>query len=162
MSSSDAGPDIERLPGIGTSLDLVDADGRPVQAVRLRDGSVELFVHPTGGSVSLDPAAARSLGAFVSGHFRMGPDVSDRVGDVLGGLVFDWIELGPDAHAVGRTIQELEIRRRTGVTVVAVLRGHTAVVDPEPGLRFERGDELVVACGPQDRDDVERFLQTGR
>jgi TrkA domain protein len=162
MSSPDAGPHVHRLPGVGSSLDLTDADGRPLQAVRLRDGSVELFAHPTDGSVSLDPAAAASLGAFVSGHYLLRPDVSERIGDVLGGLVFDWVELGAEDHAVGRTIQELEVRRRTGVTVVAVLRGPTAVVAPEPDLRFERGDELVFACGPQDRDDFERFLQTGR
>ena len=162
MPSPDAGPEIDRLPGIGIKLSLHDADGRPVRAVRLRDGTVELFVEPTGGSVELDAASARSLGAFVSGHYLMTPDAAERIGDVLGHLVFDWIELAKGAHAVGRSIQELEIRRRTGVTVVAVLRGSTAIVAPDPDLRFEHGDDVVFACGQQDRDDFERFLQTGR
>ena len=162
MSSSDAGPHIDRLPGVGSKLTITDLDGKPLQAVRLNDGTVELFVHPTDGSVDLDATAARSLGAFVSGHFLLAPDVSHRIGDVLGHVVFDWIEIPADAHAVNHTIQELEVRKRTGVTVVAVLRGPVSIVAPDPDLRFEPGDDIVFACGEQDRDDFERYLLKGR
>jgi TrkA domain protein len=155
---SDPGPQMSRLPGVGTTLRLTDQDGHPVQAVRLHDGSVELYLQPTDGSVDLDPSAARSLGAFVSGHFLLPPEASERIGDVLGGLTFDWIRLGPDAPAVGRSIGELEIRRRTGATVVAVLRGSSPVVAPDPDLRFQAGDDVVFACGDQDREDFERHL----
>lgn len=158
----DDGPEISRLPGVGSSLNLTDRDGRPVQAVRLNDGSVELYVQPTDGSVDLDPTAARSLGAFASGHFLMTPAASERIGDVLGGLTFDWIRVPPSAPVVGRSIAELEVRKRTGVTVVAVLRGSTAIVAPDPDLRFEAADDVVFACGDQDRDDFERFMTGAR
>lgn len=44
MLASNQEVGINRLPGIGSKLTLTDADGEPLQAVRLNDGTVELFV----------------------------------------------------------------------------------------------------------------------
>ena len=130
MTASSPDPSIVRLPGVGAQLEVHDVDGKAVRAVRLLDGSVEL--HPAGAPpVVLGPAAAASLGAFAAGHFLLPPRVRDRVDDVLGGLAFDWVTLPSGAHAVGRTIEELAVRRRTGVTIVAILRGLLPVVDPD-------------------------------
>ncbi len=62
---------------------------------------------------------------------------------------------------MGRTIEALEVRRRTGVTIVAVLRGSVAIVTPDPVLRLEARDELVVACSGRDLDAFEAYLAGG-
>lgn len=153
-------PSVTRLPGIGAQLEVHDVDGQALRAIRLLDGSVEL--HPAGGSVVvLDPSAAQSLGAFAAGHFSLPPRVLERIDDVLGGLAFDWVTLPEGAYAVGKSIEELAVRRRTGVTVVAILRGLVPIVDPEPSARLEPGDDLVVACREQDVGAFERYLVDG-
>lgn len=149
-----------RLPGVGSRLDLHDADGRPLHAVRRRSGHVEL--HTADTAVELDPVAASTVGAFISGHFRLSPEAADRLGDALGGLVIDWVRVGPGDAAVGRTIEELAIRQRTGATVIAVLRGSQPLVAPDPSLRLERRDDLVFACRDADRSGFLRFLAEGR
>ena len=161
MTRSSPDPSIVRLPGVGAQLEVHDVDGSAVRAVRLLDGSVEL--HPGAGAapVVLGPAAASSLGAFAAGHFVLPPRVRERVDDVLGGLAFDWVTLPAGAHAVGRTIEELAVRRRTGVTVVAILRGLLPLVDPDPTVRLEAGDDLVVACREEDLAAFERYLVEG-
>ena len=63
--------------------------------------------------------------------------------------------------AVGRTIEDLAIRRRTGVTIVAVLRGSHVIVTPDPDLALRAGDELVMACNPADVDGFVRYLDEG-
>ena len=149
-----------RLPGVGHRLDLRDEDGAPLSVIRRKDGTLELH-HGTDLTI-LGPIEARALGVLASGPLVARPVLLARTAAVLGGLELDWITVPPNAHAVGRSIQDLAIRRRTGVTIVAILRGSLPVVDPDPEQRIEAGDELVVACRADDRDALERYLVEGR
>ncbi|MEZ5144581.1 MAG: TrkA C-terminal domain-containing protein [Acidimicrobiales bacterium] len=150
---------VVRLPGIGERLDVTDVDGAPVGVVRRLDGTVE--VHSTASPCVLDAVTASSVAAFATGRFTIDPKVAARVADVLGGLAFDWVRLEPGDAAIGRTIAELAVRQRTGVTVVAVLRGSQPIVAPDPTLRFEAGDDLIIACRDEDRDGFVAFLGGG-
>ena len=49
--------------------------------------------------------------------------------------------------AAGRTIEELKIRTETGMTVIGIGRGATAITSPRPSTRLRAGDRVVVA-GP--------------
>ena len=153
-------PRPERLPAVGYRLELRADDDRPVTAIRRKDGTLELHI---GHDVAvLDPASARALGALATGHLVVRPDLLERTDAVLGGLELDWFRLPADAVAVGRSIEELAVRRRTGTTIVAILRGSVPVVDPDPSQRLQPGDELVVACRAEERDALERYLVEGR
>lgn len=148
---------IIRLPGVGERFACVDADGRTVQVVRRRDEHVE--VHPPGAEpIELEPSTARAVGAFMEGRFAIDARLVERLDTVVGGLTFEWIRLEPGDAAVDRTIEELQIRRRTGATIVAILRGSQAIVTPDPVLPLHAGDELVVACRDVDLDDFVRYL----
>lgn len=109
----------------------------------------------------VDATTATSVAAFVTGRFVIDPAVAARMADVLGGLVFDWVRLERDDVAVGRTLAELALRERTGVTVVAVLRGSQPIVAPDPDLRLERGDDLIVAARQGDVDGLLDLLSGG-
>ncbi|MBX3287254.1 MAG: hypothetical protein KF703_18035, partial [Actinobacteria bacterium] len=148
-----------RLPGVGHRLDLRDEDGATVSVIRRKDGTLEL--HHEHGLTILGPVEARALGVLASGHLVARPELLERTAAVLGGLELDWITVPAGARAIGRSIEELAVRRRTGVTIVAILRGSVPVVDPDPEQRIEAGDELVVAGRAQDRDALERFLVEG-
>ncbi len=150
---------VVRLPGVGERLDVTDVDGASVRVVRRQDGTVELY--GSSGPIVVDGTTATSVAAFVTGRFVIDPAVAGRMADVLGGLVFDWVRLERDDAAVGRTIAELALRERTGVTVVAVLRGSQPIVAPDPDLRLERGDDLIVAARQGDVDGLLDLLAGG-
>ncbi len=150
---------VVRLPGVGERLDVADVDGAPVRVVRRQDATVEL--HGGSGPIVLDDTTATSVAAFVTGRFVIDPAVAARMADVLGGLVFDWVRLERDDDAVGHTIAELALRERTGVTVVAVLRGSQPIVAPDPDLRLERGDDLIVAARQGDVEGLLDLLSGG-
>ncbi|MCB9692259.1 MAG: TrkA family potassium uptake protein [Alphaproteobacteria bacterium] len=60
-------------------------------------------------------------------------------------------ELEAPVTMVGRTLEELKLRRRAGLTVLAVRRegaGEDGVVLPEADTRIERGDVVVVVGRP--------------
>jgi CPA2 family monovalent cation:H+ antiporter-2 len=52
------------------------------------------------------------------------------------------VELGH--HAVGRTLEELELRGRTGATVLGLARTGVGIAAPEKGERLAEGDTLVL------------------
>jgi K+:H+ antiporter len=54
------------------------------------------------------------------------------------------VELAASAPAVGRSLAELDLRARTGVTVLAIIRGSDGIATPLPGEALRAGDVLVV------------------
>ncbi|WP_257299998.1 TrkA family potassium uptake protein [Haloarchaeobius sp. FL176] len=46
---------------------------------------------------------------------------------------------------VGQTLEEAQVRKRTGCTVVGVERDGEVITDVGPSFRIERGDQLIVA-----------------
>lgn len=150
-----------RLPGVGERIELRDTNGRKVSVVRRKSGHVEIHTPGSGEPIELEPAVAASAGAFVAGHYLLPPEVAQRIDDVLEMLVIDWVRVRPGDAAAGRTIADLEVRRRTGVTIVAILRGSLSIVAPDPGARLEVGDDLVIACRERDRDRFAKFVTGG-
>ena len=59
-----------------------------------------------------------------------------------------WLEevmIREDSELAGKTVVEADLRRRTGVTLIALLRGSDkAMLTPDENTRFEAGDELIV------------------
>ena len=60
---------------------------------------------------------------------------------------------------MGRNLQDLQFRQRTGATVVALRRGEEARLSPGPDAALEAGDVLVVACNAGDIERVSRLLR---
>lgn len=65
----------------------------------------------------------------------------------------------PASPAVGRSLRELDLRRRVGVTVLAVTRGGTSSPNPDPSLAIAAGDLLAVMGGPEQLRALRAFLE---
>jgi trk system potassium uptake protein TrkA len=83
-------------------------------------------------------------------------EMGRRVAHMVGGSILDWFQLDPnfamvETHAPrethGRTLAELELRARYGVTVVCVKPGDQGFTYATADTVLEEGDVLVVA-GP--------------
>jgi len=76
------------------------------------------------------------------------PHVTDFLDVVtLDGGIELWLEelvIQPDSVLVGRTVGQSNIRRATGVTLVALLRSGGGTVTPDADTTLEAGDELIV------------------
>jgi K+:H+ antiporter subunit KhtT len=142
------------LPGIGRSYTLEARDGTEVLAVLHNSGRRDVYLSPPGSEertcLVLDDDEARRLGAVLSGvYFK--PEAVARVESLIGGLLIEWVTVGARAPSVDRSIAELEIRRHTRMTVVAVVHADgSSVVAPEPAQVIRAGDQLVVIGRPED------------
>lgn len=105
---------------------------------------------------TLHARALRAVGAHAVVHpeAEMGerlalrlvqPGVLDRLG--LGANA-ELAEIEVPAEFVGRTLVELNVRRRHGVTVVAVRRGETVLANLDASETLRTGDILIVIGSP--------------
>jgi TrkA domain protein len=154
---ADKDNDISRapLPGIGERFDLRTDDGWTVAVVVHHTGRRDVYLvapreDDPRASVMLTDRQARSLGAILGGSYFQ-PAAIERVEEVVGGLLIDWLPVEEGAPGAGRTIAELEIRARTGMTIVAILRAGDALIAPGPEETVQVGDMLVVAGKRADR-----------
>lgn len=69
---------------------------------------------------------------------------SDAVLEALEAGTVDLFRLERGSPAVGRTLRELDLRNRTGTTILSVVRGEKPIPNPDPGLALEVGDTLVL------------------
>jgi CPA2 family monovalent cation:H+ antiporter-2 len=70
--------------------------------------------------------------------------LSRAVAEALAAGTTDVYRLSEGEPAIGRTLGELDLRRRSGATVLAVVRAERPHVNPSADLRLEAGDELVL------------------
>ncbi len=80
-------------------------------------------------------------------------DLSEALLRILAAGTVEIFRLEPASPAVGQTIRELALRKRTGTTIIAVVRGDTPTTNPGADLRLETGDHLVLVGS---HEEIER------
>ena len=70
--------------------------------------------------------------------------VSDAVLGALAAGTTDVFRVEEGSAAAGRTLSELDLRRRCGASVIALVRGEKTYPNPSPEQRLEPGDDLVL------------------
>ncbi len=144
---------IEDLPGIGRRYELTGTNGGRIIVIIDHSGRRILHGRNPGAdqasAVELTDQQARKLGAILGGAFFK-PAVVEELEAVFGRLLIDWVTLQAASPGAGKTIGELQIRRRTGVTIVAIVRDGQAITVPEPSELLRAGDRLVIIGRRQD------------
>jgi voltage-gated potassium channel len=126
------------------------------------DASVTKLVR-AGANRAISPYA---IGGHRLAHLILRPAVVDffetalRAGEVA--LNIEDVAVTPESPTVGQTLGALDIRRVTGVTVLAILRGGNPLVNP-PGDFVIAGADQFLALGTREQlARLERIIATGR
>ena len=64
--------------------------------------------------------------------------------DLLAAGTTEVFRLDEEHRAVGQSLRDLDVRHRTGATIIAVVRGERPWPNPDPDMRLEAGDHLVL------------------
>jgi CPA2 family monovalent cation:H+ antiporter-2 len=89
-----------------------------------------------------------------TGQFQVVRKILPGLGD------FEPVHVAPGSFAAGRTLGEVNLRGRTGATIVAILRGQTRIVTPPAHERLEPGD-FVALTGSHEAIAMARPLLEG-
>lgn len=65
------------------------------------------------------------------------------------------------AHLAGKSIGELQIRKKTGVTVIAVRRGPEVITAPSPDFTFHNGDIILFTGDRESMNRAVRYFKSG-
>jgi CPA2 family monovalent cation:H+ antiporter-2 len=71
-------------------------------------------------------------------------------------IEIDGYRINESSHLNEKTIQELQVRKKTGVTIIAVRRGKEVHANPEPDFKFKQGD-FILFTG--DRENMNTAIQ---
>ncbi len=71
------------------------------------------------------------------------------------------LRLAPEARAVGRSLSELDLRGRTGATVLAIVRGGHQLIAPD-GHEILHADDVLALTGTHEAIDAAQTLLTRR
>jgi TrkA domain protein len=153
------------LPGVGVRYDFETEEGLRVGIIHHRTGRREVFVCPAD-----DPDTAEVT-------FDLNEDEAHTLVDLLGGsqvveslshlqqhiegLAIDWLHVEDGSPYAGKTIGDARIRTRTGVSVVAAVRGKDPYPAPGPDFTIRPGDTLVVVGTPEGIEIVISILRSG-
>jgi TrkA domain protein len=146
------------LPGVGKKFALATNEGERMTVIIHNTGHREIYVFKgkeefPSSAVRLEDAEARMLGAILGGAYFQ-PAVAESMDMVMGQLSVEWFRVDTGSPLAGHTIQDAAIRKRTGASVIAILREGRPLPNPGPGDGIEAGDTLLVVG---DRQQVQRF-----
>jgi len=149
------------LPGIGKRFSIKLSSGQIVSIIIHHSGKREIYVLDEDGdvecTVALTDQEAREMGMVLAGAFYQ-PVSGDKMELILKQLVMEWVELPPDSELVGKTLAEADVRKKTGVIVLGVIRNDEMIPAPDPkNFRFQAGDILIVVGN---REQIENFIRT--
>jgi len=80
------------------------------------------------------------------------PGLLDGVGQLIAAGILETAQVLPGSAACGQTIQQLEVRKRTGATILAVVRDDVPLPAITPATELRAGDRLVLH-GPHEAID---------
>ena len=66
------------------------------------------------------------------------------IASAFAGTEVESLEVRPGSPGAGKTLLELEVRGKTGASVLAIRRGADAHPNPDPHERLREGDVLLV------------------
>lgn len=87
--------------------------------------------------------------------------VTERIADLLAAGTAETYFVGRGAWPAGRTLGNLDLRGRTGATVIAVVRGEESFTSPGADFKIEEQDTLVLVARHRDIDRAFSYLATG-
>lgn len=157
-------PDIveTNLPGVGLRHEFDCERGRRIGLITRHSGRRELLVYDSDDpdyvseSVSLTPDEAGALADLLGGA-----TLQERFDDLrqhIAGLSLDWLPIPEHSSYAGKQLGDTRMRTRTGVSVIAVIRGGTAIPAPGPAEALHAGDTVVVVGTAQGIDAAARIL----
>jgi CPA2 family monovalent cation:H+ antiporter-2 len=85
----------------------------------------------------------------------------DQLGQILAATTTESFMVPKSSPAVGRSIRELQLRKMTGVTIIAVVHGGKPLTNPSPDAVIEAGDILVMVGSHAQLDQAMEQLGAG-
>ena len=149
------------LPGIGKKYTIKTEAGDTIVVVIHYTGKREIYYFENGSEeptavIELTDEEARTLGTILVGALFQPTSDEEKIGFLMKHLVFEWVKVPENSFLANKTIKELDIRKKWGVIIVAIIRDDNVIVSPSPLFKIEPGDILIVVGN---LENVKKFVK---
>ncbi|GIP36910.1 potassium transporter [Paenibacillus sp. J31TS4] len=154
------------LPGIGRKYQMDTRAGDKLVVVIHDDGRREIYHFDENdpdepiSQVTLEDEEARQI-AGILGGMTYKPKALETIEVSLDELVIEWCRVEPHSHAANRTIEELQIRQKSGATILALVEKNRQTINPGPHDRLVPHMTLVVAGERKQIRQLKELLANG-
>ena len=151
------------LPGVGKKFEVELEDDSRLVIVTHNTGKREVYLkaNPDADGDKLFEVSdrlARKIGTILEGAYFQ-PVQSEAVETMLSEDTYlEWYTVAESAEIAGQTLEEANVRERTGVSVIAIQRGDDLISPPTPETVLEIGDTLVVIGEREECAEFETLL----
>ncbi|NQD72573.1 cation:proton antiporter regulatory subunit [Sphingobacterium shayense] len=137
------------LIGIGKKYQIETEAGDNMVVVIHDDGKRELYRSENEDSethcvMTLSDEESRQVAGIIGG-LSYKPKALETMEFALDDLRIEWYKVGEANDGVNKSIGELEVRQRTGASIIAAIRDDETIINPGPEYRIAPGTTLVVA-----------------
>lgn len=129
--------------------------------------SIEIFAHVLRSLAIPDNVIAQQAAIVRAGQYAMlranAGDAAPR-SELMRALELTATQtflLQAEHAAANRTIRELDCRKRTGVSIVAITRAGQPIPNPDPETKLHKGDVLVLVGAHRQLEQARRLLVEG-
>lgn len=84
----------------------------------------------------------------------------EKITELLRAGTAETFYVSKDSPAVGNSLGDLDLRQKTGATVIAIVREEKSFTSPSPEFKIREGDTLVLVASHQDMDRAFNFLSS--
>lgn len=85
----------------------------------------------------------------------------ERIADLLAAGTAETFYVMKGTWPAGKELKTIDLRKNTGATVIAVVRGNESFASPGADFSIEEGDTLVLVASHRDMNKAFQFLTTG-
>ena len=156
------------LPGVGRKFQVETTSGDRLVIVIHDDGTRELYhftrrnLDRPSSVLRLSDGEARQIAGIIGGLTYV-PRSLPMAEVVLEDLVLEWFTIEPGVACIGRTIREVEVRTRTGASIVSIIEpDQTKRTNPEADTVLNAGATLIVAGDRPTINALKRLLIEGK
>jgi TrkA domain protein len=139
------------LPGIGKKYVVLLKSGKELVIIIHNTGRREIYLmedEEPSCVIELTDEEAKELGFLVAGATYQ-PISTEKMEMILQQVVMEWVKVHQNSNFVNKTIAELEIRRKTGVSIIAIERGGEGDPKSRPLQRTYKGGRHTDCGGHQ-------------
>ncbi|MCX7871135.1 MAG: potassium transporter TrkA [bacterium] len=146
------------LPAVGKKY-IINLDNLDIVVIYHNTGKRELYFVKDDEvlyNIEFSENIAKNLGMILTGAFyqTLSPD---KVDFIINQVVMEWIKIKHYPKLHNKTIAELDIRKNTGCTIIAVIRDGQFFINPDPyQFKFDPKDTIIVVSN---REQLEKFFK---